>query len=1107
MSEVVDSIIADLDVRYQKYVAGFDKATAAHERFTKSVPKIGAMGGFTQAEAQGYADRHTKIGKAAEDSGEKRKRAAKGASDVEKAEAKSASEAVKKAAKEARDAERIAAKAAADAVKAAEREKQTALKATQREQEKAAKAATEKAAAERLAAAASVAAAERETAARVRLAEVAQRAVDRRTGQIAPAVNSSIGATVPRGTTGQRGISSAALNVPEAAGEVAAEKEVNHLLADRFDLQQRVRFATGAEKRELADQIDLLARINRYKAAGLAEDEAMVRAETEMLAISKLRSDADRKKGASSAAQFARGAGVNGIGAGGTAAIAGIATAVGVGVGIEVIQSAVEYGKALDDLSKQLGITVEDLQAYQKIARDTGVEVTTLSSAFGQFASNLGKAQQGNAEQAKTFKALGVNINEFKTAGDALPTIIDRISKLKDPLQRAGIEARLFGEEGRKLDPLLSGGAEAVSKLAASLQETGRALSAKEIQELDETGRKLGEVKNQLQVDFARIVAGNADAIIGLANSFGVLAGKIVDTIGKLQQFGAAQIRASGIASASDKERARQFQLGTGAGRQSLLVENSSALRALEARTTPGRNDARLLAAQAPGSPAKTVAQVLAEERAAGRKKLLAERREILTAGQAAAPTPTAAVQAGASNQNAIRNLDTPKPPKGPKGKSAESIAREEEQRTKQFNDQVAQANADFLRAQEQMTASADKRAEIELQLLDTAYKARLADIDSNAKRNKLAGSSAALEDARAAELKAAEKAARDANEKAILQDRDLDNQRALTQASATLLDVQAGLLASQITVARSVGERRDLELKLLENSKEQERNRLNGIINSSRPGDPAAVDAKARLGGLDADYNRQAGDVRYRNRSAGQQYRDELPRTAGQITDALDEVKVRGLQSLDDKITDSIGKVFKLGGAFGDVANGIIKDLIRIGVQRAIIGPLADGLFGKGEGGGSGGIGGLLGSLFGKGGAGGEGGGPTFGGGSQGNPGGVLSAIGRLFSGSRAGGGNVVGGGNYLIGERGPEIVSFGSSGKVYPNGALPSIGSTGGGGNIVHQSFTLDNRYGITTPELIDEMNAIARREGTKAGGASFIAGQRSAPGTLAQYDKLQG
>jgi hypothetical protein len=1067
MAELVDAIVADLTVKYDQYVAGFDKATAAHQRFTKSVPKIGAMGGFTQAEAQQYADRHSKVGEAAEKAGEKRKRAAKGASDTEKAEAKAAADAVKKAAREREKAERAAARAAEAAVKAAEREKQAALKATQREQEKAARAAAAKAEAERAAAAVVVAAAEREAAARARLAEVAQRAIDRRGSGLAPAVGGRIGATVPREATGQASIPLNVLN-SGARAEAEAEKEINHLLADQAVLSSQLVGLKGRERDVVRDQLAEIRLTRQLERTGLDDAAIALRLEERRAAVAGVRSRNERSQANRGLEQYARGAGLSAA-TGGGAAIAGIATAVGVGVGVEVIRSAVEYGKALDDLSKQLGITVEDLQAYLQIARDTGVEQATLSSAFGQFASNLGRAQQGQEEYSKVFKALGVDIKDFSTAGDALPTIIERISSIKDPLQRAAVETRLFGEEGRKLDPLLSGGADGVSKLSAALQETGRALSAQEIKDLDATARKLAEVKNQLQVDFARIVAGNADAIIGLAQSFSTLVNSIGGAIQKLQQFSAEQIRAGKLP--GDPVKAKQFQISNEYGRGRLYADNNAALAANRQRFRILPNDERLLAAQPAGSPAKTVAQLKREQLAAANAPVLAERREIVAAARQAVSdrNPTPPVQAGSVNMGLIRNLGAPNPPKG---KSAESLAREEEQRTRQFNDQLAQATADYLRAQEQLTASADKRAAIELELLDTASKARIADIESQRKRNVLAGADAGIEAARAAELTAAERRARDADKAVIEQDRQLDNARALTSASATLLDVQATLLNSQLAVARTVAERRDVELRLLDNVKEQERNRLQGIINSSRPGDPAAADAQAQLGTLDQRTDAQRRAISYRNRGPLEEYRDNLPRTADQMNEALESVKARGLASFDDALTDSISKVFKLGGAFGSVANGIISDLIRIGVQRAIIGPLADSLFGAAGGTGGGGLGNLLGKIG--------------------------------LGGTRAVGGNVVAGVPYLVGERGPEPVVFGQSGRVYPNGSLPQFAGATRGGTALHQTIHID-ASGVNPDGYTASIVGIVRRETAQAIGQNNGAIRKSLPAAQDRYGKL--
>lgn len=908
MAEVVDSIVANLEVRYAQYVDGFDKATAAHGKFKKSVDALKTQTFDLQAEGQKYRQGANTIANAEEQAVEKIKRVRR----TKTAEAKRNDEAEVASAK-------AAAKAKADAeIREAERS--------------------------------------------ARYRAIADRAAAR-SAPLPAAVGGRIGAIVPREATGQRGIPTALLNgtsaTAVAAGETSAAEKINHLALDRFDLEQRIKGATGATKRELADQIDYLRRIETYKRRGLEEDQAILRAEKEMVAVGAARAAQERRRTEGNVSKFARGAGVSSVGLG-PAAVGGLATAVGVGIGVEVIQSAVEYGKALDNLSKQLGISVEDLQAYNKLARDTGVETATLSSAFGQFASNLGRAQQGQEEYSKVFKALGVDIRNFKSAGDALPTVIDRISQLKDPLARAAIETRLFGEEGRKLDPLLSGGAARVSQLAASLQETGRALSSKEIQELEQTARKLAEVKNQLQVDFARIVAGNADAIIGLANSFAALSDKIVGAIGKLQQFSAAQILAGNLP--GDPVAARKFKLASEGGRSELYGANTAAIRRNQEAFRILPADERLLAAQPPGSPRKTVAQLKREQLAAANAPLLNERREIVGAARAAvaARTATAPVQTGAVNQGLIGSLGAPKPTSGPKGKTAEQMQRDDEQRTRQFNDQIATATADFLRAQQDMTASVERRAEIEAQLVESAYKAQVADIDSQRKRNVLAGADAKLEAARATELIAAETKARDANLAAIEQNKRLDKERALTAATQSLLDAQAGVLQVQIGLATTNKERRRLSLELLDNQQSQEGNRLAGIINSAKPGDPAAQQALVDFGRLQPQFDAQRQAVLQGTASPLEDYRRQLHEATDDTNEALENVAVNGLRALEDQIAGSIGKVLGLKGAFGDLVGSVLADLAKIELKKGILSLLG------GEGGG-GGFFGSIGSLLSK--------------------------------------------------------------------------------------------------------------------------------------------
>lgn len=897
MAEVVDSIIAELIARDNGYISTYEKAIAVHKAFTASVPKVGAMG-ITSADAQKYADRHKQAAITVADSEEK------------------TTERVKRTRKSRLDS----------AVAADEKEVASAKKSAKAKAD------------------AVIAEAAREAAATQRYRDLAERASASRA--IPQSTSGRIGATVRNEASGQRSIPA---SVMAGAPEAAAEAEVNHLLADRFDLQQRLKGATGAEKAALQDQIAYLQRINTYKRAGLTEDEAILRAEKEMLVVSARRATAEKKNANNGLSGFARGAG---IGGGTIAAAGGLAAAVGVAIGVEVISSAVEYGKALKNLSDQLGVTVEDFQAYDKIAKDSGVTTEQLTSAFGEFASNLGKAQQGGQEQSKIFKALGVDIKNFASAGDALPTVIDRISQIKDPAQRAAIETRLFGESGRRLDALLSGGAARVSELARSLQETGKALSAREIQELDDTARKLAAVKSQLQVDFARIVAGNADAITGLANSFGVLANQVLGAIGTLQRFGAMQINTgmlAALAGGDDKARARAFLLSTKSGREQLYNQNRDALAAAQSG-----NGTFSVKDGAPGLNTQNSAEIT---------RLKAERLEIIAAERAArggtATTPL--VQGGNYDPKLLGTLNSPNPRKDPKGKSAETLASEAEQRTKRFNDGLQAAQADYLRAQQQLTGDIEKRAAIELELAASAYQNKLDDIDSQAKRDILAGADQKIEDARTAELKAAEKKAYDAEVSSIEQEKGLDLQRSLTTAAQNILDVQGELLNSQLALATTAKERRRIELALLENAKEQERNRLQGTISSSKPGDPAAAEAQRQLGSLDQRYSAQAQGVRAQNRGPLGDYLASLPKTAAEVDEALERVAVGSLQRINDGMADWLTNLTGIKGEAGEVLNALIK----IGLQMLQVAAFGDG---SGKGGGLSGIVSSIGSIFGGG-------------------------------------------------------------------------------------------------------------------------------------------
>lgn len=284
-------------------------------------------------------------------------------------------------------------------------------------------------------------------------------------------------------------------------------------------------------------------------------------------------------------------------------------------------------------------------------------------------------------------------------------------------------------------------------------------------------------------------------------------------------------------------------------------------------------------------------------------------------------------------------------------------------------------------------------------------------------------------------------------------------------------------LLQMQSRLAGTREKRREIERRILDLTYDQERAALDAVVASSTATEAQKKIAQARLSMLG---QLKAGDQEAMNRefaSPAQRYMREVQGLDVSINDQLENAAVNGLRTLEDRLVDVTMRTRSLGAAFKDVAKEILSSLARIAIQRGIIGPLANLLFGPGEGssgggaGGSGGgglVGSLLGGLFGGGNRGNGGGGGSsglvdlnpgrtitdvmtgmfgktgpFGFGARAGTGLLGSMFGGLFGGFKATGGLIPTGTFGIVGERGPEpIISTAAGTMVQPNSSLSQFG-----------------------------------------------------------------
>jgi hypothetical protein len=221
-------------------------------------------------------------------------------------------------------------------------------------------------------------------------------------------------------------------------------------------------------------------------------------------------------------------------------------------------------------------------------------------------------------------------------------------------------------------------------------------------------------------------------------------------------------------------------------------------------------------------------------------------------------------------------------------------------------------------------------------------------------------------------------------------------------------------LLSSAHGLARTQADRREIGLRLIDLQFQQEKLALEAVKHSAAATDAEKQIAQARLDILDKLKANDIAGVKQSTMGPLEGYLDSLPKIAGEIQESIEGAAIGGLESLNHGLIDAIKGTGDLKDALGSMFDTVVDGILNIAIQQALIKPLGSLLFGGDSSGGG---------LF----------------------GGVIKSIAGGLAGARANGG-LTRAGNYLVGERGPEVVSVGNTASVTPNHALNAISGRGG-------------------------------------------------------------
>lgn len=650
------------------------------------------------------------------------------------------------------------------------------------------------------------------------------------------------------------------------------------------------------------------------------------------------------------------------------------------------------YAASLGETAQQLGITTKQLQVYSALAGQVGVEQADLETSLTKLTSSLGKAALGAETPAKAFDALGISIRkangDVKTAGDALPEIADKLSKVTDPAQRAAAEVALFGRSGQKLDNILTGGSKGIEDYAKQLEATGQILDDKLIQQADTAADRVEELNRQLKVSVAKTVAENATSILALANALAALTGRAIQFISNYPRLssalaGAAMGARLGGPWGAAAGAAAGYLGGNSLARSQDDANTDMRFRANALNVATGRMRSLLAMNRTGiGNPKSGPFQ-------AARSELERQRSLMAQAMQANASANLPALPP------ALDGEDLPSFMAGGGGGGRKTRTPRDRSADYQgeFADVLARLNDDVLSAKRDNLSDIGMISDISRQQLQVETDKLNADITELAAKNPI--------------IKANEDKLRDLVNQAAAQKQLTISTEELAQRNEELLNVQLAandnqkdILQAQQSLATTASERLPIALQLLDLDKQEERLRLQAIIDRARIGQATAAEAQAaeaRMGKLDQMYGLRAEGVRRDNESPIQRYLRDINKTDAEMNEAFQNIAVNGLTSLSDGLADAIVNFKSLGDVAKNVLAQIAADLLRLQIQKAIVGL----------------IGGALGGI-----------------------GGSVGGIGKagLKLAMRASGGPVEAGMPYIVGERRPELFVPKVSGMILP-------------------------------------------------------------------------
>lgn len=212
------------------------------------------------------------------------------------------------------------------------------------------------------------------------------------------------------------------------------------------------------------------------------------------------------------------------------AGISGAAAAVGGGL-LKLGYDAVTSADELSTLSKQTGISTDDLQKMQYASDLVDVSLEDITGALRKMKSKIDPAN-------KTFQELGVSVTNadgsLRDATDIFYDSLTALSKIENETERDKVAMELFGKGADSLAGIIDDGGAALKAFGEEAENMGLILDEDTISALNDTNDELDKTKANIQKTMGVIGSQVASVVSPLLEKISGLIGKVTERLRQL---------------------------------------------------------------------------------------------------------------------------------------------------------------------------------------------------------------------------------------------------------------------------------------------------------------------------------------------------------------------------------------------------------------------------------------------------------------------------------------------------------------------------------------------------------------------------------------------